>query len=171
MLKTAEEGKNGSDGFPYSGSFLNTNSQFRNRSQKFANVKCLFCGHGHWSDKCSLITDHKARKIFLKEKGSCFLCLKSSHVSRNCQKKKTCYYRKGVHNSAVCENNSEQGKSKSKASDSDNKNETGEASTNCPSNLASILLQTEETVLENPLNKAKIKVLSGAVCLEEFNVF
>ena len=116
ILKTAENGKNGSDnyeGFPYTGSFLHINSQYHNQGQKFTNIKCVFFRHGHWSDKCSLITDPEAKKNFWKEKVFCFLCLKSSHGSRNCPKKKTCYYCKGIHNSAVCENKSKQGKSKS----------------------------------------------------------
>ena len=70
------------------------------------------------------MTDTKTSKHFLKEKSFYFLYLKSSHVSQNCPKKKICYYRKGMHKSAVCENKSKQGKSKNKASDSDNKNET-----------------------------------------------
>ena len=98
------------------------------------------CDHGHWSDKCSLITGTKARKKFLEKKGFCFLCLKSSQVSRNCSKKKNCYDYKGIHNSAVCKNKSKHGKSKNKISNSDNKNETGETSKNCSLNLASILL-------------------------------
>ena len=80
-------------------------------------------------------------------------------MSRNCSKIKTCYYCKGIHNSAVCENKSKQGKSKSEISDSDNKNsETGQTSTNYFSNLALILLQTAEIVLENPLNKKEVRV-------------
>ena len=60
-----------------------------------------------------------------------------------------------MHNSAVCENKSKQGKSKSEIGDSD-KNETSETSTNCSSNLDSVLLQTPKTVLENPLNKKEV---------------
>ena len=54
----------------------------------------------------------------MKEKGFCFLCLKSSHVSQHFPKKKLCYYFKGMHNSAFSENKSKQGKSKSETSDS-----------------------------------------------------
>ena len=92
-VKTAEDGKNGSDNyerFLYTGLSLHISSWYRIQGQKFANIKCVFCGQGHWSDKCSLITDPKARKNFLREKGFCFLCLKSSHVIRNCSKKETC---------------------------------------------------------------------------------
>ena len=80
-------------------------------------------------------------------------------MSRNSSKIKTCYYCKGIRNSAVCENKSKQGKSKSEIGDSDNKNgKTGETSTNYFSNLASVLLQTAEIVLENPLNKKEVRV-------------
>ena len=63
-----------------------------------------------------------------------------------------------MYNSAVCENKSKQGKSNSEISDFDNKNEANETSTNCSLNLASILLQTAEIVLENPLNKKEVRV-------------
>ena len=63
-----------------------------------------------------------------------------------------------MHNSAVCENKSKQGKAKSEVSDLDIKNVTGETLTNCPSNFASILLQTAEIVLENPFNKKEVRV-------------
>ena len=79
-------------------------------------------------------------------------------VSRNCSKKKTCYYCKGMHNSAICENKSKQVKTKSEVSDSDIKNVTGETSTNCSLNLALILLQTPEIVLENPFNKKEVRL-------------
>ena len=45
-----------------------------------------------------------------------------------------------MHNSAVCENKSKQGKTISDVSDSDIKNVTGETLTNCSSNFALILL-------------------------------
>ena len=63
-----------------------------------------------------------------------------------------------MYNSAVCENKSKQGKAKSETSDSDIENERGETSTNCYSNLASILFQTAEIVLENPFNKKRVRV-------------
>ena len=63
-----------------------------------------------------------------------------------------------MHNSAVCENKSKQGKAKSEVRDLDIKNVTGETLTNCPSNFASVLLQTAEIVLENPFNKEEVRV-------------
>ena len=55
-----------------------------------------------------------------------------------------------MHNSAVCENKSKQGKSKSEISDYINKNETGETLTNWSSNSGSTLFQTVEMFLKNP---------------------
>ena len=74
-VKTAEDSKSGSDiyeGFPYTGSSLHINSLYRFQGQKFSNIKYLFCGQGHWSDKCSLITDPKTRKKLLGRKVSVF---------------------------------------------------------------------------------------------------
>ena len=48
-------------------------------------------------------------------------------------------------------------KTTSEVNDSDIKSATGEISTNCSSNLASILLQTAEIVLENPFNKKEVR--------------
>ena len=63
-----------------------------------------------------------------------------------------------MHNSAVCENKSKQGKTISDVSDSDIKNVTSETLTNCSSNFALILLQTAEIVLEKPFNEKEVRV-------------
>ena len=52
-----------------------------------------------------MIADPEARKEFLKKGKRCFLCLNVDHVSRNCTKSKSCFYCKGMHNSAICHNN------------------------------------------------------------------
>ena len=63
---------------------------------------CVFCRKPHWSDKCTVISDVDARKEFLKKGGRCFLCLKPNHMTKECHKKKPCYYCQGMHNSAIC---------------------------------------------------------------------
>ena len=63
---------------------------------------CVFCKKPHWSDKCRTISDPSSRKQFLKQGGYCFLCLKEDHKIRDCKRKKSCFYGKGLHNSAVC---------------------------------------------------------------------
>ena len=51
-----------------------------------------------------MIADPEARKEFLKKGKRCFLCLNVDHVGRNCTKSKSCFYCKGMHNSAICHN-------------------------------------------------------------------
>ena len=48
------------------------------------------------------ISEPEARKEYLRKGNRCFLCLNQSHISRNCSETKTCYYCKGLHNSAIC---------------------------------------------------------------------
>ena len=86
---------NGHNGNPVSGSALVTNQRFKS--------KCVFCKDSHWPNICEVITDPNATKEFLKSAKRCFLCLKEGHLRRNCQTKRTCYYWKDVHNSAVSE--------------------------------------------------------------------
>ena len=65
---------------------------------------CVFCRGQHFSDKCNLISDVEARKGFLRKAGKCFLCLRSGHVLRDCDRKKSCYYcKKFSHHSAICD--------------------------------------------------------------------
>ena len=58
-----------------------------------ASTWCTFCSGGHSSGKCVVVTDPVARNKILRQKGKCFLCLKGSHVSRNCprQRQIQCY--------------------------------------------------------------------------------
>ena len=116
------------------------------RNSKTVN-KCVFCKGSHWSDKCRVISDPEARKEFLRKGKRCFLCLRVDHVSRNCPKSKECFFCKGMHNSAICTNRNNRGKT--------NQNET---TTNYASNFSSILLPTADIILENPLTKKEVRV-------------
>ena len=112
-LKRSQDGKNGfenTEGLQYTGSSLHLGT----RSSHQSKVKCVFCRTSHFSDKCSVISDCEARKKFLTENKKCFLCLGSGHVSRNCVKKKTYYYCKGMHNSAICYNKNKSTKTEEK---------------------------------------------------------
>ena len=69
-------------------------------------------------------------------------------MSRNCSKTKPCFYRKGMHNSEIC-NNREISKTKQKTM-------TGTpTSTNHASNVLLVLLETPDIRLENPIMKSK----------------
>ena len=68
---------------------------------------CVFCRGQHFSDKCNVVSDVEARKEFLRKAGKCFLCLRSGHVLRDCERKKGCYYcKKFSHHSAICDSQS-----------------------------------------------------------------
>lgn len=75
---------------------------FANRNEN--KVICAFCKGRHYSDKCSIITDVSQRNYLLRKAGKCFKCLRSGHLQRKCSSAKLCFYCKGDHNSALCEN-------------------------------------------------------------------
>ena len=59
----------------------------KGHSLESSGMKCVFCDRDHWSDNCRIVSD---RKDLLK-KGNRFMCLKTDHISRNCQKAKPCF--------------------------------------------------------------------------------
>ena len=130
------EGKNldSDEILPFTGSSLVVGS--RGISHQF--VKCCFCKGSHCSDKCHVVTDAIARKEFLRKGYQCFLCLGQGHVSRNCQKSKRCFYCKGWHNSAICENKI----TKNNVTENSEIN----SSTNYSANSSFVLLQTAEII-------------------------
>ena len=63
---------------------------------------CDFCKKYHWSNNRRTISDPCSRKQVLKQGGYCFLCLKEDNKICDCKKQKSCFYRKGLHNFAIC---------------------------------------------------------------------
>lgn len=70
-------------------------------------VWCSFCNGDHRSTKCNVVTTPESRKQILKKKGRCFLCLRSGHLSRDCQSPVKCFRCHKAHHVSIC-NNSEQ---------------------------------------------------------------
>ena len=99
--------------------------------------KYVFCDGDHWSNICQIVLDIQARKDLLKKGNRCFICLKADLSSRNGQKTKLCFYCNKLHNSAVC----------SEKTSAENRR----VFTNYASNILSVLLQTADLVIENPL--------------------
>ena len=52
--------------------------------------QCRYCNERHWSDECPKYATLEERKKLLKD--SCFKCLKSGHMSKECKKGKKCVY-------------------------------------------------------------------------------
>ena len=86
---------------------LVTNIQRKNAgNQTKASLPCLFCRGCHFNDMCDKYTTLAGRKQVLNQQRRCFICLKVSHVSKDCpssQKKSCCYCgKKGSHNRCLC---------------------------------------------------------------------
>ena len=75
-----------------------------------------------------------------------FICLNHGHISQNCLKKNWCYFCKGLHNSAICNN-----KDKKETPENTNVNFSS-------SEKDFVLLQTAEVNLFNKSNSAEVKV-------------
>ena len=64
---------------------------------------CLFCSQGHLLGECKqfIKNKHSEKVNFLKEKGVCFGCLSTGHLSRNCEKRMICDKCKMKHPTAL----------------------------------------------------------------------
>ena len=64
--------------------------------------KCKYCDENHWSDECAKYATVEARKQ--KIRGSCFICLKSTHQASCCQQRVNCYYCRqwNYHHRSLC---------------------------------------------------------------------
>ena len=113
-------------------------------------LSCVFCNGAHYSDKCVVVTDLGDRKAALRKSGRCYSCLRSGHLVKNCDRKKPCYYCKGLHNSAICTSNRNQ------VPKVNMPNSNSAVSNNCNvERNRRVLLQTAEVVVSNDKNKNK----------------
>ncbi|XP_065899645.1 uncharacterized protein [Dysidea avara] len=82
-----------------SGLLAGNNKQYGPRKTQ---AKCAFCGQPHWSDECSKCITLQERREKLK--GSCYICLKRGHMSKNCAKDKICAHcgKKNNHHRSLC---------------------------------------------------------------------
>ena len=73
------------------------------KNKQFSRVWCSFCNQNHQSSKCNVVTSAESRKQVLRNKGRCYLCLKSGHLSRNCKSPVKCFKCQGAHHVAICD--------------------------------------------------------------------
>ena len=66
-------------------------------------VTCTFCRKAHPSVNCTIVSNCAARKEILKREGRCFVCLKKSHLARQCTSNIRCFKCKKRHHASVCE--------------------------------------------------------------------
>ena len=67
-------------------------------------VWCSFCNQDHQRSKCNVVTCAESRRQILRKKGKCYLCLKTGHLSRNCQASVKCFKCQGPHHVSICTN-------------------------------------------------------------------
>ena len=65
-------------------------------------ITCTFCRQDHKSVDCVVFTNVGERKDILKKQGRCFICLKRSHIARNCDSKRSCSNCSQRHHPSLC---------------------------------------------------------------------
>ncbi|VDN60622.1 unnamed protein product [Dracunculus medinensis] len=65
---------------------------------------CIFCNKDHWDNECQVYSTVKQRTKRLKELKAYLNCFDNSHKTTDCKSRKcSCFYCKGPHNTALCE--------------------------------------------------------------------
>ena len=65
-------------------------------------ITCTFCKKGHRSIDCVVVANVSERKEILKKQGRCFICLKRSHIAKDCDSKRGCLHCGQRHHPSVC---------------------------------------------------------------------
>lgn len=65
-------------------------------------ITCTFCKQDHKSLECVVVTDLSERKDILKKQGRYFICLKRSHIAKNCDSNRGCSNCSQRHHSTLC---------------------------------------------------------------------
>ncbi|VDP12421.1 unnamed protein product [Onchocerca flexuosa] len=67
--------------------------------------ECAFCNKDHWDNECHIYSILKQRIERLKKLNACHNYFESGHIANGCKKRKrTCFFCKGDHNTALCQN-------------------------------------------------------------------
>ena len=76
----------------------------RNDGNRQEQPECVFCKEAHLSSRCRNITDINARYDIVNREKRCYVCLKSSHRSRDCRLEfYSCVKCQRKHNIALCD--------------------------------------------------------------------
>ena len=119
---------------------VNTKSS-RNKNVTITTTpSCIFCNKDHKPHHCKTVTNIDARKIILKNKERCFVCLKNAHIAKQCKSQIKCYKCSGRHHLAVCYHN---------GGDPPNNKETSCQHVGSTSSNYSLLLQTAHVNIRN----------------------
>ena len=67
--------------------------------QEKSPVSCLFCKKPHKSQNCCIVSDIRTRKNIMRTSKRCFVCLKGSHLAKDCSPKIKCDLEESGHSS------------------------------------------------------------------------
>ena len=83
--------------------------------QEKSPISCLFCKKPHKSQNCCIVSDIQTRKSIVRTSKRCFVCLKGSHLPKDCCSKINCFKCSKRHHIALC-NSEESGYSSNSSS-------------------------------------------------------
>ena len=112
---------------------------------------CVFCRGKHYSANCEKIQQRKDRLDILKRDKRCFRCLKTGHISRNCDRK--CRNCNGYHHQSICDKEVEREKKQE-----DKQEEPESVTATSTIKRKRILLQTARTFAYKDSDENKIPV-------------
>ena len=71
--------------------------------QEKSPISCLFCKKPHKSQNCCIVSDIRTRKNIVRTSKRCFVCLKCSHLAKDCSSKIKCFKCSKRHHIALCD--------------------------------------------------------------------
>ena len=63
---------------------------------------CCYCRETHPAEECAKMPKVEERKQFLRNSGTCFVCMKQGHLSRQCKSNNRCKRCHGRHHTSIC---------------------------------------------------------------------
>ena len=139
-----------------------------NKKERKIYPRCKYCGENHWSDECAKYATVEARKQ--KVRGSCYICLKSTHQANSCQERVRCFYCQqwNHHHRSLCPKQFEatHRETLNLAEELPEHSEVVNTENSLISSGEMVLMQTAKTDIKNPVNgirqNARILLDSGS---------
>jgi len=119
-------------------------------------ITCTFCKQGQKSVDGVVVTNVSEREDILKKQGRCFICLKPSHIAKNCDSKLGCSKCSQRHHPRLCMVNETPASDNSPASvtkpSTQGSRQSSSAISMYVNNKTSILLQTCVALASSPVS-------------------
>ena len=71
--------------------------------QEKSPILCFFCKEPHKNQNCGIVSDIQTRKNVVRTSKRCFVCLKVSHLAKDCSSKIKCFKCSKQHHAALCD--------------------------------------------------------------------